>query len=540
MSILTRILLILGAGLSASLGASWLAITFGPQWWPQRPQHTLAAVVAAHALAGAGMAMALWMARRHALLPLQDIVAQLRDLGEGQITQRPQPEQAEWIELAQRVNVAAAYVQHALDEREARFKNLKDEVDIDPVTQLPARSKFIQQLVRSLKGDAGGLPGGIAILRVHDLVGINQRHGRERGDELLHAVGVLLRSRLVRLDAPHAMAARLNGSDFGLLLPTVSAEAIQAWLDELSTTLGRLHSDQLTDSRHVAFIGATTFMPGEQVGEVLTRADTMVQASESERSPYRFTTPAEPLHTLAVAHWRILLEEAFDQGRVDITLTPVYLRSGRALHLDAQVRVRLHDGTELGPQQLLPAAERTGRTLDLDLRQVEIALQRLADAGAGSDIAVSLSPQSVRRPIFMHRLDELLRAAGPHAQRLCLQAPERILEGGAGDFQDLVELAVARGCKVGLVHVSLQFAQIAGLRERGLHFVKLDAALGRGLGRDHGREGFLRSLLSLIQPTGCAVIATGLDHEDDLQAALAAGLHGLSGDAITRRSRATA
>ena len=53
--------------------------------------------------------------------------------------------------------------------------------------------------------------------------------------------------------------------------------------------------------------------------------------------------------------------------------------AGQVVHREASLRLTLVDGTVLNDTQVMPPSARTGRTADLDLRLIELALMALDD-----------------------------------------------------------------------------------------------------------------------------------------------------------------
>lgn len=102
-------------------------------------------------------------------------------------------------------------------------------VDHDRVTGLFNRSRFEEEVERALEA-AGrtGAPGSLVVLDIDSFGSINRRAGMRAADELL--VGV---ARELRALEPPAIAARLAGDSFAVLLPGIEASGAARIADGL-------------------------------------------------------------------------------------------------------------------------------------------------------------------------------------------------------------------------------------------------------------------------------------------------------------------
>ncbi len=431
-------------------------------------------LAAAHS---AAVLAALWALRRWALAPRADLLAQIEAVSGGRFEPRVQGPVAEWVPLACALNIMVARVGLLLAERDQRLGALRAEVSLDDLTGLASRLPFMEQLAQALglaAGSAASADGGVVLLRLNDLAGLNQRAGRERADELLKAVATLLRTRSARLRSEHALAARLNGADLALLIPAVSADVLETWAGELAAALPALRQLSLSDRQPVAWVAATTWRAGESVGDVMARADRTLQSCEAGSDAWRMTTAAQAEVIYGVAQWRTLIDEALATGRVTLSLQRVNAADGRLHHHEASLRMAVPGGAVLTGADVLPAALRTARTADVELRGVELALARIA-AGA-APLIFSLSAQSVLRPSFLSRLTTVLSDAAQGAAGLWLQVDASGEHELASLITPLAAAVHGHGVRLGLHRFGLHGSQLAQFGGLGLSFLQLDAA----------------------------------------------------------------
>jgi diguanylate cyclase (GGDEF)-like protein/hemerythrin-like metal-binding protein len=92
----------------------------------------------------------------------------------------------------------------------------------DPVTGLPNRSRFVDELNKTLlRGKRKGDGFAIGLLDVDGFKSVNDNAGHEVGDVVLREIGARVRSAVRESD----LVARLGGDEFTLLLPGIVDEA---------------------------------------------------------------------------------------------------------------------------------------------------------------------------------------------------------------------------------------------------------------------------------------------------------------------------
>jgi EAL domain-containing protein (putative c-di-GMP-specific phosphodiesterase class I) len=480
-------------------------------------------------LTGALLVAVLAWVVRWAKAPLVGFGEQVRALAEMRFVSMAEPRISEWVGLAKALNVLVGRVQAMLLERETRLSDMRQRTEQDAIAGVASRDAFVDHLKLGL---ARGSVGAVAIVRVHDLIGMNQRVGRERTDDFLQAVATVLRARLYPIDAEAPSLGRLNGADFGIVLPMLSTERLNVWLQDTATTLQSLHEQQLADSVYVAWIGASTVIADERFSDVLSRVDNMVMASEMRHQPYCLGSANQPLERIAIAQWRVMIETALDTGRCEIALYPVKARAGGVSHLEAMLRLRGADDTLIPASAFIPPAVRTGRSAALDLRAIELAgieIGKASHNGSAVTVAVKVSPHSIRRPIFVERLREILSAARFDTSRLWIEIDESGLADSRDSMASLGELLREFRCRLGIAHFGRHFSALPELAAMAVDYVKLDASFCHGVSRLPAKQAFVRVTTQMAAALGIDVIAEGVADEADLQVLETFGVAGATG-----------
>lgn len=493
-------------------------------------QHCLLAVVGAFAFIGALMVAALaWMVR-WARAPLDDFNELVQGLSERRFVALKEPKIAEWIELSRSLNVMVARVRDMLQARDSAVNDLEAKLAVDQMTQTASRPQFMQELATRLKERPEG--GCAVIVRVHDLDGMNRRVGRSRADDFLVAVATTLRTRLLMAGlGEEATLARLNGADFAMLLTAQEDGQVRDRLEHLSQSLAALAEDGLSESLQVAWIGATAFTQGEASSAVLMRLDAMLMKAESDLQPMCLADPVAAPYVITVTQWRVLIETALDTGRFTLAFFPFCDSQGQLIHREAMARLVDSEGRWLEANEIVPPAIRNGRIAEVDLRVLELALVELGQCEGA--LAVNVAAQSLRRPMFLMRLGQLLERYAAVAGRLCLEVDERGFDAASlSSAQALCRTVAPHGCRVGIDHFGLTLSMLPLLSAVHVHYVKLAPALLKALDQNTRLQAFVGQLTLLGHRVGVPVMANGVTMASDLPMLKSLGVQGFGGPAV--------
>jgi EAL domain-containing protein (putative c-di-GMP-specific phosphodiesterase class I) len=465
--------------------------------------------------------------------PLDAAVQQAQSLVDGQFVTVPEPRVPELRRLTQAMNTMVARLNLVFDAQAEQVEALRREAHSDPVTGLANRKHFMRQLGTLLQGEDGPAEGGLVLLRVLDLAGVNRRLGHAATDRMIGVVAQALHVYTQRV--PGCRLGRLNGSDFALALPAhgVSLETAQAVAHALSAALpGFGHGVAVA-------VGAVEMRRDMPLAQVMGAADAALARAES-RGPFA-VEGAQALgddRTAALGEgaWRQRISQAMAERRLRLVSYPVIDAGRQLVHLECPLRLQLDaDGPYEPAARWLPLALRGRLTSLIDEQVVELALVEIARDGRPR--CINLSGASLTDSAFASRLRGRLAAAPQAARSLWLEVPETAAVDHFGQVQELAHQLHPTGARVGLEHAGERLARIERLFEAGLDYVKLDAAIVQGIAGDPGRAHYLKSVVAMLHGVSMTVIAEGVADAADAAALWDIGVDALTGPwASTQRS----
>ncbi|WP_280154930.1 EAL domain-containing protein [Piscinibacter sp. XHJ-5] len=458
--------------------------------------------------------------------PLDAAVEQAQSLVNGQFVSVAEPRVPELQRLTRAMNTMVGRLKLIFEAQAEQVEALRREAHSDPVTGLSNRKHFMGQLSAALQGEDGAAEGGLVLLRVLDLAGINRTLGHATTDRMICAVAQALQAYTQRV--PGCRLGRLNGSDFALCLPAggVALETAQAVTQALRVVLPAFgHGVAIA-------VGAVEIRRDMHVGQVLGAADAALALAES-RGPFAVELGADgpgvsDTARLGEGAWRRGIGDALAQERLRLVSFPVINAERQLVHLECPLRLQLEAGGSFETAaRWLPLALRAKQTAAIDERAVMLALSEIARDGQPR--CINLSSASLADSNFAARLRTLLLDAPAAARKLWLEVPEAAAVDHFAQVHELGHQLRPAGAKVGLEHAGERIARIERLFEAGLDYVKLDAAVVQGLAGDGGRANYLKGVVAMLHGLSMQVMAEGVADPEDAQALWRIGVDGITG-----------
>ena len=465
---------------------------------------------------------------RRLRVPLNAVIGQAQAISERRFITIDEPKVPELKQLAIAMNATVSRLKTMFEEEAARLESVRREANCDALTGLANRSFFMARL-RDTTTAEDSTGGAVFIARLANLATVNQSLGREVTDELLRRFGNVIGD--VAEHLPEALAARLNGADFALLVPDMANP--QATAERLLDQLTQEAATFLPDHPST-WLGCGHFARGVDLGTVLAQVDAALAAVEAEgRNGFRIIDLREGDDAPKSAEeWTRLIGRALEQRWVRLVSFPVSSLDGQLIHRECPLRLMFDEDGEWQPAgRFLPVAERLKLTPQLDLAAVALGLDELEAKPELTGLAINLSASSIQLPDFRSKLSALLKRR-QGTTRLWLEVSEAGVLAHFDAFRALCLDLKDAGCQMGIEHFGRQFSEIGRLHGLGLDYLKVDASFIRGIETNTGNQAFLKGLSSIAKGIGLKVIAEGVASEAEFKALAELGFDGATGPAI--------
>ena len=444
------------------------------------------------AVAGLGGALLLgWLLLgAAAVMPLRRLAAALRGVASGQHGARLNPDGA-----AELRDAAAAFNTFA-----AKSAQLS-QPGSDPVTGLPHAKAFREALAVEVKrAIREQSPLAVVVIDLDEFKRVNETHGKERGDELLHRVGESFRATLRATD----ILARLGGDEFGMLLPKANAQQAQMVIDRARAELAATGTD-LAFSAGFALYPSDAGEPSQLLHAAESAARKASEAGGGQAQRFDPTTSAISRNEGERAEVEALFDEA---GAVTPVFQPlVALATGQVSGYEALTRFR--QPPKRFPDQWFLLAQRVGLGGKLEAFAIQKALET-PGRPKGAYLSLNLSPSTLNDPDVQQVLPADLTG-------LVIEVTEHELASDEGQLKEDLGALRERGARIAVDDAGAGYAGLQQLMRVMPDLIKLDRSLVQNLDTDPAKQALVDAFVRFGRRTGAQVVAEGIETEEELR-----------------------
>ncbi|WP_283183520.1 cyclic di-GMP receptor LapD [Pseudomonas svalbardensis] len=473
-----------------------------------------------------------WLLRRQ-FRPLDTMVKQAEAISKREFLSLPElPRTPELKRVVLAMNQMVEKLKALFAEEVARSEKLRAESYQDSLTGLANRRLLDEELADELLVSEQSSDGHLLMLRINDLVGLNQRLGGQRTDALISAVGELLKRLTQPPERRTWLAARNRGGEFSLLTPGLDSTDAARLACEISATLENLRLTGASDSMPVAHLGIAPYHPGEPASDVLLRLDqALTEARQHPERPWVHLADSITAPNPSQNDWQTWIDDALNQGKMQLYFQPVVQCADTSQVMHHKVLARLIDpqGEAIAAGHFLPWIERLGWSARFDLAMLEATLDYLIVNRW--PLALSLSGSTLRDPAQLQHILDMLESLPELAPLLILEIDERQLPPQE-ELQRLSHSLLNTGYRIGLQHFGGSFGQIGNLTQLGLAYLKIDGAYIRHIDEQSDKKLFIEAIFRATNSIDLPLIAEMVETKGELEVIRELGLFGVMGRLI--------
>lgn len=387
----------------------------------------------------------------------------------------------------------------------------------DALTRLPNRVQFEEVVARELATCAKtGAELALLCLDLDGFKQVNDLFGHPTGDRILQEVAARLRGLL----GERCIAARLGGDEFAVLAAGLNevktpAAAAQAVID----ALGASYFDGGRWIDMGCSIGIATFpRDGAAYERLLSASDmALVQAKATGKGHYCFfdstmDVAARERHQLALD-----LRTAIGTGQLELHYQPQFaLVSNEVCGFEALLRWTHPTRGLIPPTEFIPLAEETGLILPLGEWVLREACREAASWARPLDIAVNLSIAQFRQGGLCESVRAVLEETGLRPNRLELEVTESLFLKSSARSQDALHDLKGLGVRISMDDFGTGYSSLATLQTFAFDRIKIDRSFVAQIGLTTKGSAIVRAIISLGESLGVAVIAEGIETEEQL------------------------
>ena len=466
------------------------------------------------------------MVLRRLKKPLNAVIDQAQAITERHFITIPESHVPELRQLTSAMNSTVLLVKKMFADEAVRLEQVRLEANSDPLTGLANRNYFMAQLQAVLETE-DAFAGTLLLIRVANLADVNKRLGRSETDDMLIKVAATL-TRIAH-EIPHTLAARLNGADFGMLLPLTGSHPVA---DQLLDAIVGATSAYIAEGP-AAFIGAGSFHYGLNLANLMAQADAALVSAEAQhincvRDVQAVLREDAPRSN---EQWLKLIYHAIENRETRLASFPMTDFDQVLIHNECPLRLKFADEW-LPAGRFLPIAERLGMSSTLDTTAITLGIEELNMNRQIIGLAINVSARSLEDVTFCEYIRSLLLANPKASRRLWLEFPEFGAYAHFAAFKEFRHQLKDTGCKLGLEHFGRQFSQIGQLQELKLDYLKVDASFIRDIAHNDGNQVFLRGLIGIAHNIGMQIFAEGVTESAEMVTLKNLGFDGATGPGV--------
>lgn len=426
-----------------------------------------------------------------------------------------------------------------ITERKVAEEQIKHLAFYDPLTGLPNRRLLLDRLQLAIAASVrNGRYAALMFIDLDNFKNINDLHGHQIGDQLLHQVAMRLDHKVRGSDT----VARLGGDEFVILLEGLethvddAAAQAEAIAKKVLAALARSYSIGDLQLHSSASLGVVLFADELcNAEELMKRADlSMYEAKTAGKNTLRFFDPQMQEVVRARLHLEDEIRAGLAAGEFIPYIQPQFTESRGLVGGEVLVRWRHPLHGLLAPAAFIAVAERTGLIEELDfqvLQQSCACLARWAQRPelATLRLAVNLSARLLYQEGFVERLLELLKQSGADPRRLKLELTETLLLDDMPKAIACMAPLKAQGICFSLDDFGTGYSSMAYLQQLPLDQLKIDQSFVRALPEDASSLAIIGAICALGESLSLDVIAEGVETEQQRALLLSKGCHNFQG-----------
>ncbi|MER2541147.1 MAG: EAL domain-containing protein [Azonexus sp.] len=408
-----------------------------------------------------------------------------------------------------------------LTERKKAEERINALAFYDQLTNLPNRILLVEHLNRSMAASLrSGSHGALLFIDLDNFKTLNDTQGHEMGDLLLKQVA----DRLKQCVHGEDTVARQGGDEFVVLLSDLgtsepeAASTAESIAEKILEQLNLPYQIGHFSHHSTASIGVTLFSGNQSsVDDLMKQADlAMYRAKGAGRNIVRFFDPAMEAIVKVRAELEDDLRQAIDKKQFLLHYQPQVVDDGRITGAEVLVRWQHPLRGMISPADFIPLAEDTDLILPLGQWVLETACRKLAlwstrPETAALNIAVNVSAKQFRQPGFVDQVLAAVKKSSADPRRLKLELTESLLVDNVEEIIEKMHRLKAKGIGFSLDDFGTGYSSLSYLKRLPLDQLKIDQSFVRDVLSDPNDAAIAKTIVTLGQSLGLAVIAEGVE-----------------------------
>jgi diguanylate cyclase (GGDEF)-like protein len=432
-----------------------------------------------------------------------------------------------------KLRAAVKQLQAEIDKKEKIATQLRYNAYHDPLTSLPNRSLFMDQLQKAIEEAqvCKEYKFAILFLDLDRFKVVNDTLGHTIGDRLLIELSKRLNQVIETqsyLSAEQTLIAHLGSDEFAILLTNISdwsqANQLAECIHQNMAYPFSVNGHQILSTVSIGIALSSTAY--ERPEQVLRDADIVMYHAKS-KGRARYEVFNLETHTRVMNQLKLendlrravqILErpETLKDNQFIVYYQPITcLKTGSIAGFEALLRWQHPELGMVSPVQFIPIAEETGLIALLGQWVLEEACNQLRiweNYGHHRlTMAVNLSGCQLSRPDLLEKIDQIIHQSQIHANHLKLEITESMIINNADYVNQVLSQLKERSIKLCMDDFGTGYSSLSYLHRFPLDILKIDKSFVSNMGENGEQSDIVRTIINLAHHLKMEVIAEGVE-----------------------------
>lgn len=407
----------------------------------------------------------------------------------------------------------------------------------DSETKLHNRRYLTAKLPDYLQSDASLSSGVYVMISLDEIDRLKREKGYERYSQFINTLSEALNTQLGSFR--HALIARLNESDFFVVLPTCDIHTISHQCEQIILNLRQVIDEM--DSNIAKYLvigcGVGSYSESDSLKSLFSRADhTVTQSKLSGKLAVDANKESDSALVLGREEWRVELLKSLSESRMLLAFQSVVEQRSNTLNvIHEEIFLRLLDkeGTMHSAGYFIPVATSLGLIDTLDRYMIEKVFKHIQEHNPLTPLALNLSGDFVKKYANIQWLRERLESF--HRTNDLVLWFEVSNQTALHELEAVSAIsAVVKlyGCRFGIDHFAIPEAGAHYLQAIRPDYVKANSAYLQDMMIDQSTGKSRESFNNLIRSLGISVVAINIEDAEDIERLSALGIEKFQGSFI--------
>lgn len=406
-----------------------------------------------------------------------------------------------------------------ITERKVIEKSLNYQAFYDPLTDLPNRFLFTQELskVLSNKTTTQDTPIGLVLLGFRELQSLNDLLGHSVADDVLKIITERL-SAHVRVED---LLCRWRGDTFILMINSCSnKQEIEIFVQRLLFVLKRPFFIANNPLYLNGYAGIACYPDnGDNVESLLNRVGVALnEVKEIGSRQYCFfedSLSSDHLERIQLEH---ALHQALERNEFLLFYQPIInVKSGSLSGVEALIRWRHPERGLMSPVHFIGMLETTGLIIPVGEWILRQAFQDFKEWQNDVDehfrIAINLSPQQFQAPDLLPTIFRILEEYALPPQYLEVEITENIVMQNVTATQNLLNALKSHGIRLSMDDFGTGYSSLSYLKTFPFSTLKIDRSFTKDILQTPKDAAIIQAMLLLGKSFDLDIVAEGIESE---------------------------